>query len=121
MDKAKRAEVAGLARRAVTSLATETQLSDDQLLTPMVTPAAESSPEGQLENALRAWCRAVICLCSWGNIDGYKQSQQSLQSVCDDHAAAEAKAAEVTSAVLTLDQTIKANSDPHDPQPLLEE
>jgi len=119
MDKQQRAETSNLARRAVTSLAADGP-TEDQLKTPMAIPVAQSAPEGQLENALRAWCRGVICLCSWANIDGYKQSLESLQQVSDNHAGAEAKADEVASAVLTLDQAIKANSDPHDPQPLLD-
>ena len=102
--------------------------AEEKLKTPMGIPAATTAPEDPalshcrvliwvggvqetVENALRAWCRAIFGLASWPGLEKFKTDVQSYAEVSAECSKVEAEVAEVEAAVVRLDMEIKANSD----------
>jgi len=115
-EHSQRQAVGALLARALLPMQREPG-AEEKLKAAMAVPEAIGSPEGQLENALEAWCRGIYSLCNWTGLNQYRDDLAAQKVLLTQHAEAEARSAEISASVVSLGVMIQEASDPYDPEP----
>jgi len=116
MEPPQRQAIGVLMRRAMSDMSDgQDSTKASTTAAPAAVPPPSDDPAQQLDDALRAWCRAVLTLSGWTSVNQYREDLKSLAELQEKVITMEAKAAEVAVSVITHEVSIKTNSDPYDP------
>jgi len=113
MEQSQRQATSALMKRALTDLSEG--VTQENVKTLNTTPEPVRDVGQLFEDALRAWCRAVMGLCGWNGLNQFREDLRAWEALELELVEIEAKAQEVATSLLEHEYEIATNSDPFNP------